>query len=192
MRDAVKNEERRMNLKICLAIVLSLCVIPGMAKAQTGNSAQSRAKVTSTSHYHDRGDEVVTVRIADHFSGHRKHFVKFAQCQIEIQLEPDGRGLWRVRKGKEADLHTRINACISQAASDHADVLIMPELALAFPSSELPGVLADLRKTASGKQLRVNATRNYEENQFDGYGLVRHVVVRWGGSVGGNQGDADV
>ncbi len=148
-------------------LVLGICVLPTNALAQHQSSAPKHSpRKSETVLGSGAEDEAVAIKLVDHSTGHPEHFVKFAQCQIEIELEGDGRGLYRVATGKERDLRTRINACVSQALKDGVKVLIMPELTMAFPPGLLSEVVGGLRKTADESGMIVVAGSYYDADRY--------------------------
>lgn len=90
-------------------------------------------------------------------------FARFGQCQYIFSLgRDDATGLAVV----PAEYAARIDRCLEIAAKEHVNVLIFPELALAFPRELRAKIVERIRSAAAQNDMLVIAGSFYDENRF--------------------------
>jgi predicted amidohydrolase len=106
---------------------------------------------------------------ATHVVDHRgstpvKEFPRFSQCQIRIPVKLDSRSLWTA--AEPDTLHEDITACLQTAVSEEVDVLVLPELALAFTPEERDSFLQEAKAVSRSTGMVVVAGSFYDEDRF--------------------------
>jgi predicted amidohydrolase len=108
--------------------------------------------------------DLPAIRRTDHLGreGSVRAYATYAQCQIELSLGTDQKTALPVVGDENAH---RIADCLAAAVSERADVLILPELSLAFREPKRKEVLESIRRTAREHQMVVLAGSYYDSNR---------------------------
>ena len=89
-------------------------------------------------------------------------FATYAQCQFEFSYETDpSTGLAMIPDR----YREKVNTCLSVAVREGADVLILPELSLAFKESTRHSIIEAMQKAANKQDMIVVAGSFYDSNR---------------------------
>lgn len=93
----------------------------------------------------------------------RLHFPRFGQCQFILPIKPDlATGLHFV----PAEHESKINQCLDAAVKERINVLILPELSLAFPKDVRARIIDKAQKIAAQNNMVIIAGSFYDSQQF--------------------------
>lgn len=148
-----------MNGRVTLFVMLLIVSAAGCATAPVrGQSPSARGAAAEFL------DDLPPLRRADHTGGAHapRPFATYAQCQIELVMGGDAGSALAVGRDENAE---RVTRCLDAAVRERADVLVLPELALALrePLREL--VLERLRRTARDEEMVIVAGSYYDKNR---------------------------
>jgi len=109
------------------------------------------------------GADLPGVRRVDHIGRESvRPFATYAQCQIELTITGDPATSLPVVSDDNA---AKITECVAAAARERANVVILPELALAFRESTRKEVLDGIRRMAREHQMVVLAGLYYDDTR---------------------------
>jgi predicted amidohydrolase len=153
MNDALGTQRR-------LASIVSALIGCGLvtaAASSPGRPPQGRAS-------NEFLGDLPAVRRVDHLGrdGTVRPYATYAQCQIEVSIGTDQRTALPVVPDENAG---KIADCLAAAVSEGANVLILPELSLAFRESKRKEVLETIRRAAREHQMIVLAGSYYDSNR---------------------------
>jgi len=108
--------------------------------------------------------DLPALRRADHVGrdGTVRAYATHAQCQFEMTVGTDPRTALPVVADESA---RRIADCLAAAVAEGANVLILPELSLAFREATRKDVLESIRRTARERQMIVLAGSYYDSSR---------------------------
>lgn len=108
--------------------------------------------------------DLPALRRVDHLGkeGSVRPYATYAQCQIEVSIGTDQKTALPVVPDENA---ARIAGCLAAAVAERADVLILPELSLAFRESKRKDVLETIRRTTRDHQMIVLAGSYYDSDR---------------------------
>jgi hypothetical protein len=141
--------------------VLGSCtsVAPG-GKPEHANVI-SEVPATGAAEFH--GDLVAVRRVDHRGESQVVNFATYGQCQVELSTKEDkATHLYLLEKSNTS----RIRACLSAARREHVQVLILPELALAFPEDTRQELLKELQQAALADQMILIAGSYYDSARF--------------------------
>lgn len=90
-------------------------------------------------------------------------FATYGQCQIDLPLS-ESKG-WELSAMLEDNM-AKVRACIATAEKEHVNVLILPELALAFNESARRTLIDELKGVASRSRMIIVAGSYYDTQRF--------------------------
>jgi predicted amidohydrolase len=136
--------------------LLILLLVPALGVAMSaGPRAQSRSQVPV-----EFGGDLPDIRRIDHVGREAvRPFATYAQCQIELTITGDDTTSLPVVSDDNAP---KIADCVAAAAREHANVVILPELSLAFREAKRLEVLDAIRRLAREHQMIVLAGSYYD------------------------------
>jgi len=154
-------------LKAVTNILISLLIgmgLFGCAGAITENAAKSSFPENISENTLAAAYDLPRIRPVDHRNGQPyRPFATYGQCQIELSPSVDKHtGLPVIAD----DYAAKIDRCLSLAVKEKVQVLILPELSLAFPEPTRAAITARMRKLAADQQLVIIAGSFYDENSF--------------------------
>jgi predicted amidohydrolase len=95
-----------------------------------------------------------------------QHFVRFGQCQIQVEVgpKPNARGVWDARY--PTALADDLGVCLDTAIREEVDVLILPELALTLSEPGRRGFLKQASATAKAEDMIIVAGSFYDADRY--------------------------
>lgn len=109
-------------------------------------------------------DRAVEVRYAEHRTAPvKKHWVRIGQCQLSIDPSRTDAGTYEDHN--LPDLTPSIQNCLSVAAARNFDVLVLPELALAFESSARNKLINSMKDLAGKTGMIIVAGSYYDADR---------------------------
>ena len=108
--------------------------------------------------------DLVSLRRVDHRGATPiEPFVTYGQCQIDLPVVESSNGaLSAMPEGNAA----KIRACVAAAEREHVNVLILPELALAFEETMRLTLIDELKETANRNRMVIIAGSYYDSQRF--------------------------
>ena len=101
------------------------------------------------------------VTVIDHGHGVPQHWVRYAQCQMRFDVGDDKAD--RIPMAVDPlNQETKIGQCLQMAIAEKADVLILPEVAVALPSVNQQRVFANLSQAAQEHRMLIIAGSYYD------------------------------
>ncbi len=104
----------------------------------------------------------VPVDVKSHVSGSPKPWVRYVQCQIMFEVGLDKR-LWLPDVADPVAQQRKIAQCVRTALEEHADVLVLPEVAAAIPQPARDAAFAMLASTAQSAHMLIVAGSYYDD-----------------------------
>lgn len=109
-------------------------------------------------------DRTVQVRYAQHRTTTvKKHWVGVAQCQVAIEPERTPNGVYAVKNA--AEVETGIKNCLTVAQSKRADVVVLPELALAMEPAARDRIVGQMSALSLKTGMIIVAGSYYDESR---------------------------
>lgn len=107
----------------------------------------------------------------------RVSFARFGQCQLILPIRPDrASGLFAI----PIEYEDKINQCLELARKEKINVLILPELALAFPKSVRKRILEKAQKIAAQNDMVIIAGSFYDAQRFNRIAIVSNQGLELG------------
>jgi len=155
-----------MRIPAVLVFSLLMLTLEGCASTgQDGISSLSRdpGQLAPLSNVEFQGD-MVPIRRVDHRGGvPPQSFATYGQCQLDLPI----------REVKEtalsamvADNAGKIRACLATAEREHVNVLILPELSLAFEEGSRHVLIDELKGAAKKNNMVIVAGSYYDSQRF--------------------------
>ncbi len=104
----------------------------------------------------------VPVEVRTHRAGEPKPWVRYVQCQFEFDVGLD-RTRWLPRVADPDAQAKKIGRCVRTAIEEHADVLVLPEVASAIPAPARERLFASLASTAQSAHMLIVAGSFYDD-----------------------------
>ena len=104
----------------------------------------------------------VPVDVKTHMNGEPKHWVRYEQCQMQFDVSLD-KAAWLPIVADPVAQEGKIERCVRTAVQAHADVLVLPEVALAIPAPARARVSAMLAATARSAHMLIVAGSYYDD-----------------------------
>ena len=137
-------------------VVLAAIALPVSAFSQTtGGVAAQRRQFAPLP---------IPVDVKSHMSGDRRHWVRYAQCQIQFDVSLE-KSIWIPMVADAGAQEAKIGRCVRTAIQEHADVLILPEVASAIPQPARARVFEMLASTARSAHMLIIAGSFYDDGR---------------------------
>ncbi len=106
----------------------------------------------------------IPVVVRSHVAGEAKPWVRYVQCQIMFDVGLDRRR-WLPQVADPVEQQHKIAQCVHTALEEHADVLILPEVASAIPAPARDRVFEMLDSTAQSARMLIVAGSYYDDRR---------------------------
>lgn len=104
----------------------------------------------------------VPVDVKSHVTGEPKPWVRYVQCQIMFDVGLD-KHVWLPHVADAAAQQQKIGQCVRTAAEEHADVLILPEVASAIARPARDTLFDSLASAAQANHMLIIAGSYYDD-----------------------------
>ncbi|MDA8124534.1 MAG: hypothetical protein M0009_05020 [Deltaproteobacteria bacterium] len=150
-------------IKVALIALLIFPFIVGCACRNHDQRSDKRVSPNPAVTLSEAAFDLPPIQRVDQRAGQPvKPFATYGQCQIELAYSVDaGTGLPVVDDRYRA----KIESCISSAVKEKVNVLILPELSLAFREATRNALLERLKATAQGQGMVILAGSYYDANR---------------------------
>lgn len=144
-----------------LALAIAGCASTGQGKISS--LSQDSKQLESLSNVEFQADMVPIRRVDHRGSVQPQSFATYGQCQVDLP----------VKEVKETALSAmmednagKIRACLATAEREHVNVLIIPELSLAFEDGSRQALIDELKGAAKKNNMVIVAGSYYDSQRF--------------------------
>lgn len=150
-------------IRVAFMLLLMFPYLGGCAGTIREHCIEARISPNQTAAQSDVALDLPPIRRVDHRGGQPPQpFATYGQCQIELSYSVDASSGLPVVSD---DYRVKIESCISLAIKENVNVLILPELSLAFRETTRNSLLKRLRNVSQERGMVILAGSFYDSNR---------------------------